>query len=405
MRASGRCVVVLFALLVGRDAQAAPEVVLRWNPLPDAVEYEVEIATDEAFTDVVARAQTEGPRFSWPGLPTRPHYWRVRCRYRWARVGPWSPTRLIDAMVGPARPRVPAEAASLETGSPIAFELDSPPGVVEHVVEIAADDAFTSIVHSATATRGRLEVASLPPGTYWWRIAGTDALGRPVPASASRTLTVVEPPPTPMPVPVPTPVAAAPAGEGAAADAAPLAVAVPVPVLGEPAAARELPGPPVPPALASAGPDAEASIGWIGGGWVHAPRVDAMLLTARTPDRTWTAGVSAGWYARRGRTGGALLTVDVLPLAAVARWRPRERAWIGGAAGVALVSTHLASDGAHADALHAVPFLAPAIGVERDTPRGVAGAQLSWSHLPVHGRVSGDAGGVSVTFSWRTGAR
>ena len=70
------------AQLVGpvRGAPAAEQPILRWQPVPNATAYEVQVATDVAFANVVAAQTLAATSYQpAPALPlSRPYFWRVR---------------------------------------------------------------------------------------------------------------------------------------------------------------------------------------------------------------------------------------------------------------------------------------------------------------------------------------
>lgn len=70
-------VLPVLLVLVPLTADASP-LTLRWESIPGAASYEVEIASDEAFTAIVSREKTSATRFRWTPPAEGPFWWRVR---------------------------------------------------------------------------------------------------------------------------------------------------------------------------------------------------------------------------------------------------------------------------------------------------------------------------------------
>lgn len=124
MRASGW--LLLAALLHAGPAaggdEPAERVVLRWQSVPGAAGYELQVATDAAFTPPVleVRAELAGHRLA-PSEVAR--YWRVRAVDAEGRPGPWSTVKTIAPLRQAPAPGV--GAAPARGAGPVL--LDVPP--------------------------------------------------------------------------------------------------------------------------------------------------------------------------------------------------------------------------------------------------------------------------------------
>ena len=107
----------------------SPEAVLRWNTVAEVIGYEVVIARDPGFTEVVHSAVTEAPRLEWSGMPEGTFHWRVRGRFTWSRTGPWSPVASFAMTKELPEPRMeagPAEIAGPEPEPALVARVEEP---------------------------------------------------------------------------------------------------------------------------------------------------------------------------------------------------------------------------------------------------------------------------------------
>ena len=88
--ALGRWGLVAMILLVsGAGAQTA-RIVLRWKEVIGAGAYELQIAKDSGFAEIVLQTRTSTAAYRWEHLPAQPHWWRVRTIDADGRPSEWS---------------------------------------------------------------------------------------------------------------------------------------------------------------------------------------------------------------------------------------------------------------------------------------------------------------------------
>jgi hypothetical protein len=127
MRIEAAALALVAALAAGgaRAEEPALRVVLRWQSIPGAEAYDLQIAADPAFAriELSLRVPVPGHRLGPP--PAERQYWRVRSVDSTGRPGPWSLTKAIEpaAPEGPAREAPAANAAT----APTVRALDVPP--------------------------------------------------------------------------------------------------------------------------------------------------------------------------------------------------------------------------------------------------------------------------------------
>lgn len=154
-----RAIAAAAALLAAAAAAAAPpgdepagRVVLRWQAVPGAAGYDLQIAADPAFARRLREVRVELAGYRLGALPEVRWYWRVRSVDAEGRPGPWSSTKTVEPLVRAPEPvpepepvilDVPALAAApLEPSAPV--EADGgeraarpPPLALEPPTELA----------------------------------------------------------------------------------------------------------------------------------------------------------------------------------------------------------------------------------------------------------------------------
>ena len=169
-------------------------IVLRWKEVPGASAYELQIAKDAAFVEVVLQTRTSTAGYRWEQLPTTTHWWRVRSVDADNRLSEWSPPRTIAVDSAVPTPLKPAEGAAVVCGASVVLELAPSTLIKEYQVELSAtaDFATPRLLKSATPT---FEVPGLSAGSWYWRSRAIDVRDTRTGAGPVRSFTVRVPPP------------------------------------------------------------------------------------------------------------------------------------------------------------------------------------------------------------------
>ncbi len=187
---------VICASLLGA---AAERVVFRWAPLTDAVSYELQIAADPEFRDVLAAQRVKVPGYRWPWPGNRAVvYFRVRGWDADKRPGEWSEARELKRPEKPPppgapEPRGPDEKAWWRVGRAVALTWTSPASAVRWHVELVEPGRP---VRSAEVAVARFAVEPSRPGVHRWRVRGVDTGGRAGPWSRWSRFDARLPPPS-----------------------------------------------------------------------------------------------------------------------------------------------------------------------------------------------------------------
>lgn len=171
-------------------------IVLRWKDVPGASAYEVQIAKDAAFVEVVLQTRTTVAGYRWEQLPTQTHWWRVRSFDAEGRASEWSAPRTLAVDSAIPTPLKPADGASVSCGSTVTLELDASALVKEYLVELSVASDFSSIrtLRSADPT---FELPGLSAGAWYWRTRAVDIKGRTTDTGPVRSFVVKVSPPRP----------------------------------------------------------------------------------------------------------------------------------------------------------------------------------------------------------------
>ncbi len=183
---------LVLAVTAPRAALAA-HVVLRWQSVVDASAYELEIAKDPSFADVVLRAVVAGGSFRWAALPAVTHFWRVRSIDADGRRGQWSRSMKIAAVLLPPELLSPGDDARFTFGEHapnIELEYGGAKLATAFRVEVAGEPSFAHALPVEPA--GLHRVSFRPPkiGPYFWRVTSLDINGRASLPSAARRFAV-----------------------------------------------------------------------------------------------------------------------------------------------------------------------------------------------------------------------
>ncbi|MGV3620364.1 MAG: hypothetical protein ACO1OB_06090 [Archangium sp.] len=172
MRAS-----MLVLLLAGSAAAQNARIVLRWKDVPGASAYELQIARDAAFVEVVLQTRTTTAGYRWEQLPQTTHWWRVRSFDAESRASEWSVPRTIAVDSAIPAPLKPADGANVACGASVQFEVDASSLVKEYQVELSGSADFNA-VRTLRSNDTSLDVSGLAAGTWFWRTRAIDIKGR-----------------------------------------------------------------------------------------------------------------------------------------------------------------------------------------------------------------------------------
>lgn len=169
--------------------------------MENATRYQLQIARDDTFKDLVVDTMVDTPGFRWDELPNVVYHWRVRSFDADERPSQWSAPRAISAAAAAPEARAPAPGAQLDCRFE-GVELAVEPQAVfkEYVLQVAEEPTFAGNVQQQQNATGRFKVV-LAPGVWHWRVHAIDVAGRQTESTPARALTVQLGAPRPRPTP------------------------------------------------------------------------------------------------------------------------------------------------------------------------------------------------------------
>ncbi len=163
------------ALLVFTWLLATPSsVVLRWKAVDGAVLYDLEIASDPQFKDVVLAVRIATNGYRWEAAPEKPHWFRARGIDQEHRAGPWSESKEIAAVFVAPPLTKPAKGQSLALdpqGTRVELDFEPTAIFVKYRLEIASDDKFEKVVYDKTQEAPPFVYVATSGGTYFYRLS------------------------------------------------------------------------------------------------------------------------------------------------------------------------------------------------------------------------------------------
>lgn len=188
------------ALLVGLVLAAAPAVgqtarlVLRWKDVAGAKGYELQIAKDAAFVEVVLQTRVPTPAYRWEQLPSVTHWWRVRSFDAEGRPSEWSQPRTVALESAVPVPKLPADEALLPCAKPVEVSFEPSALIKEFIVELSQSKDFAP-ARQVTSPSPAVSLGVVPAGVWYWRAKALDVRGRTGEATGVRRFTIRPLPP------------------------------------------------------------------------------------------------------------------------------------------------------------------------------------------------------------------
>ena len=168
------------------------EVVLSWDRVPGAADYEIRVSTDNDFNNIVYRAHVAGTRYSPPATYDNASYWwQVRARNALGQSEEWPtyPDRTgVFRRAWNVTPRLTYPAQAATTSEDLLFEWEPVRLAEKYQLYVGTDPGFSNEqffeicpTTQTTYTPGRRSRPRSPDpcmptaaGTYYWRIQAID---------------------------------------------------------------------------------------------------------------------------------------------------------------------------------------------------------------------------------------
>jgi hypothetical protein len=164
-----------------------------WLPAQGSVSYQVDITSDATFNTVDNTYTTLQTRFTpAQGISNGTLYWRVRGLDADNHAGTFSEVRAFTKHIPAPGLVSPADGSTI---SEPFLSWQAVDGAVKYTVELSTASSFVPIAYSYTTHNLQLTPNSaVSPGTYYWRVRGSDSEGNGGTNSVSGTFTLVAQP-------------------------------------------------------------------------------------------------------------------------------------------------------------------------------------------------------------------
>lgn len=185
-------------LILGQAFAQDFAAVFDWPEVEGASAYEIEIFADAQGQRLLKSVKVTDHSFTWKNASLRTVWWRVRAIDAWEQKGEFSSLNSMKFLA----PREwgsdsvdlvePAHGINIETTQKVIFEWDEKSGVKEWEWLLSSDLSFSNPKVLKKIEKTSFSVAKIPAGTWYWKVRGTDSLGRMV-ESRRRRLQVIKP--------------------------------------------------------------------------------------------------------------------------------------------------------------------------------------------------------------------
>jgi hypothetical protein len=152
---------------------------VQWQPQAGAAQYDVELAKDQAFTDVLMRSRVGAAQLRTLRPPGGRYFARVRSVDADGIAGPWGAPQTLDVRARPAPPKPlqPPSGASIVETTPLKWEAQVS-GTRYRIQLRDHPQLRTPILDQRQVPVAQFLPGTLRPGVYYWRVAAsTDADG------------------------------------------------------------------------------------------------------------------------------------------------------------------------------------------------------------------------------------
>lgn len=153
--------------------ELGPSLLIRWQGRPGVERYRLQLATDEAFTDIVFDQAVQGRQYVVKGLPPGNYFWRVAAAAAETSAAYSNPERVTMTATGervePSSVVLPADAAGWRTATGEVVRLVPAPlrtGQVFDFVGVGADGRVFAVdgASGISLWTARFNNATTPPG-------------------------------------------------------------------------------------------------------------------------------------------------------------------------------------------------------------------------------------------------
>jgi hypothetical protein len=145
-----------------------PSMSFSWSAVGGATQYQIQIANDSDFIDIVRNHTLATTSYAYSLPVTGTYYWRVRAVNQ--RYGLWSTSRQFTLQPLPAPTLIAPNNSATLTSLSVDFSWNTVTDATQYQIQIATSSGFTTIVHDHTLTTTSYTYVLSGSGTYHWRV-------------------------------------------------------------------------------------------------------------------------------------------------------------------------------------------------------------------------------------------
>ena len=166
-----------------------PNITLSWDAVTNAVKYQLQVARDSAFTDLVFNGKLTDTFKDIVNLANGRYYWRVKAieagglKSAWSEVRSFRVTKIMPPVL-----TSPGDGAIVAPDVTLNWMIVT--GAVKYKLQVAKDPLFTRLIVSETTTDLYKDLTDLPIRKFYWRVKAIDAEGNRSPWSTVWKFTV-----------------------------------------------------------------------------------------------------------------------------------------------------------------------------------------------------------------------
>ena len=138
-----------------------------WSAIEGATAYDIDIATDTAFNNIVQTSSPSTNSYTATALGNDIYYWRVRAK-NGDVVTSYAAYRSLGVLTVPALTS-PADASYTADTTPD-FAWSAIEGATAYDIDIATDTAFNNIVQTSSPVTNSYTATALGNDIYYWRV-------------------------------------------------------------------------------------------------------------------------------------------------------------------------------------------------------------------------------------------
>lgn len=174
-----------------------PPVPFAWSQDPLAESYELEVARDAGFTQIVKTIVTASNSVTIDDLPAGSYRWRIRTKpnqpdlnSRISQSGSFEVYKTDLVPPETASPFMSEHLTVSEAKEGIFFNWRAPGEMKSFVLQISQNPGFGNSLMNQQTEQNFSVVKGMPEGIFYWRVRGTTASGKETPYSAVQSFTI-----------------------------------------------------------------------------------------------------------------------------------------------------------------------------------------------------------------------